>query len=369
MTIESVRVSLGRRSYDILIGPGLLSTLPKHVDSLLLRPKLAIITDRTVAETHLAGLCGGLERRGIKVDVFVVEPGEASKSWSVLRETVEWLLSIGTERNDIVAALGGGVIGDLAGFAAAILRRGVRLVQLPTTLLAQVDSSVGGKTGINSTSGKNLVGAFHQPSLVVADTEALRSLDRRQFLAGYGEVAKYGLLGDRVFFDWLEANSQLVAAMDETALIAIVRRCCEIKAAIVQADETEQGQRALLNLGHTFGHALEAAYGYTDRLLHGEAVAIGCGLAATLSSRLGYCRSDLPAEVRSHFRRMGMKDTALDVDGPRPAVSRLMALIDQDKKVVMGKARYVLLREIGDAFVAENVDPGRVRDLLSTELG
>jgi 3-dehydroquinate synthase len=267
----------------------------------------------------------------------------------------------------VVVALGGGVIGDLAGFAAAVLRRGVRFVQVPTTLLAQVDSSVGGKTGINTSHGKNLVGAFHQPSLVLCDIGVLETLPARDFLAGYGEVVKYGLLGDASFFDWLEENGPALVG-DPVLRQQAVRRSVEMKAEIVARDETEEGDRALLNLGHTFCHALEAATGYSDRLLHGEGVAVGCALAFELSQRLGLCSQEAPSRVRAHLRAMGMKVDVADIPGDLPNADGLLALMGQDKKVIDGRLRFVLARGIGEAFVAEDVDPAAVRALLADAL-
>jgi 3-dehydroquinate synthase len=273
------------------------------------------------------------------------------------------------ERRDVVIAFGGGVVGDLAGFAAAVLRRGVRFVQIPTTLLAQVDSSVGGKTGINTAQGKNLIGAFHQPSLVLADLDVLRTLTLREFLAGYGEVAKYGLLGDAGFFDWLEVNGPALAAGDISARQHAVTRSVEMKAGIVSRDETEEGERALLNLGHTFCHALEKATGFGDRLLHGEGVAIGCVLAFELSQRLGLCSQESPSRVRAHLRQMGMKTDLADIPGDLPDADALLALMGQDKKVIDGRLRFVLARGIGEAFVAEDVPSDVVLSLLRSALG
>jgi 3-dehydroquinate synthase len=277
---------------------------------------------------------------------------------------VDWLLEARCERGDLVVALGGGVISDLAGFAAAILRRGVRLIQVPTSLLAQVDSSVGGKTGINTAHGKNLVGAFHQPSLVLADTDVLSTLPPRDLLAGYGEVAKYGLLGDAGFFAWLEAGGPALMRGDAAARTHAVRRSVEMKAAIVARDETEQGDRALLNLGHTFAHALEAATGYSDRLLHGEAVAIGCQLAFDLSARLSLCPQEAPSRVAAHLSAMGMRRSLRNVPGDLPGAEALLDLMGQDKKVVDGRLRFVLARDVGDAFVTADVPAGAVLDVL-----
>ncbi|MFP4406021.1 3-dehydroquinate synthase [Rhodosalinus sp.] len=368
MTIETLRVELGARGYDIRIGAGLLARAGAEIAPLLARPRVWVVADRAVAARHWATLEAGLAAEGIAARRFDLPPGEATKSWDRLREVVEWLLAERVERRDLVLALGGGVIGDLVGFAAAILRRGVRFVQLPTTLLAQVDSSVGGKTGINSPQGKNLIGAFHQPSLVLADIEALETLPRRDLLAGYAEVAKYGLLGDADFFEWLEEHGAAIAGGDLAARIEAVRRSCAMKAAIVARDETEQGERALLNLGHTFGHALEAATGYSDRLLHGEGVSAGCALAFELSARLGLCAQEEPSRVRAHFRDMGMVTDLADIPGPLPATQGLIALMAQDKKVVDGRLRFILAHGIGQAFVAKDVPEAPLRAVLDDAL-
>lgn len=363
--IETVHVPLGERAYDILIGPGLLASAAEHLAPLLKRQRVAVLTDETVASYHLDTLRTSLEGAGIAVDALALPPGEATKGWPQFTRAVEWLLETKVERNDIVIALGGGVIGDLAGFAAAVLRRGVRFVQIPTSLLAQVDSSVGGKTGINAPQGKNLIGAFHQPSLVLADTDVLETLPRRDFLAGYGEVVKYGLLGDAAFFDWLVTNGPALADGDEAARIYAVKRSCEMKADIVVRDETEQGDRALLNLGHTFCHALEAATGYSDRLLHGEGVAIGCALAFDLSAKMGLVSQEAPSRVREHLQAMGMKTNLRDIPGELPSSEALLELMSQDKKVINGQLRFILARGIGDAFVTADVDPNDVLDVLN----
>ncbi|TNF18658.1 MAG: 3-dehydroquinate synthase [Rhodobacteraceae bacterium] len=354
---ETVHVPLGTRAYDIRIGGGLLARAGAEIAPLLARPRVAVLSDENVAAAHMEGLRQGLAAEGIDMVALALPPGEGTKAWPQFSRAVEWLLDQKVERNDVVVALGGGVVGDLAGFAAAVLRRGVRFVQVPTSLLAQVDSSVGGKTGINAPQGKNLIGAFHQPSLVLADTDVLKSLPRRDFLAGYGEVVKYGLLGDAAFFDWLEVNGPALAAGDEAARIHAVRRSCEMKAEIVVRDETEQGDRALLNLGHTFCHALEAATGYSDRLLHGEGVAVGCALAFELSARLGLCAQEDPSRVRAHLTSMGMKCDLRDIPGDLPSAEALLELMGQDKKVVDGTLRFVLARGIGAAFVTSDV-PG-----------
>ena len=365
---DRVRVDLGARSYDVVVGQGLLARAGALIAPLLHRPRVAVLTDRTVAGPHLAALEAGLAAEGIAMEAHALAPGEATKGWSGLTEAVEWLLDVRVERRDVVVALGGGVVGDLAGFAAAVLRRGVRFVQVPTTLLAQVDSSVGGKTGINTRHGKNLVGAFHQPALVLADIDLLATLPPRDLRAGYGEVVKYGLLGDAAFFDWLETNGPALARGDAAALGHAVRRSVEMKAAIVARDETEEGDRALLNLGHTFGHALEAATGYSDRLLHGEGVAVGCALAFDLSARLGLCAQETPSRVRAHLGEMGLVTDLGDIPGTLPDADGLLALMAQDKKVRDGRLRFILARAIGDSFVATDVDPAEVRRLLSDAL-
>ena len=316
--IQTVHVDLPGRAYDIQIGEGVLSHAGDMVGAMGGRKHVCIVTDENVAALHLARLQDTLSTAGLTSAALSLPPGEGTKSWIALERTVEWLLAEKVERGDVVIAFGGGVIGDLAGFAAAILRRGVRFVQIPTSLLAQVDSSVGGKTGINSPIGKNLIGAFHQPSLVLAATALLGTLTQRDFLAGYGEVVKYGLLGDAGFFEWLEKQGPALAAGDMDARVQAVTRSCQMKADIVQRDETEQGDRALLNLGHTFCHALEAATGYSDRLLHGEGVAIGCALAFELSSRMGLCSQEDPSRVRAHLRDMGMKVDIADIPGDLP---------------------------------------------------
>jgi 3-dehydroquinate synthase len=365
--MDRVKVALGARSYEVRIGQGLIGRAGAEIAPLLRRRRVAVITDETVAGLHLEALRTGLGAEGIEAAALALPAGEATKGWPEFTRAVEWLLEQKVERRDVVIAFGGGVIGDLAGFAAAVLRRGVRFVQIPTTLLAQVDSSVGGKTGINSSHGKNLIGAFHQPSLVLADIDVLGSLSARDFLAGYGEVVKYGLLGDAGFFDWLEREGPRLAASAELAQAA-VRRSVEMKAEIVARDETEEGDRALLNLGHTFGHALEAATGYSDRLLHGEGVAIGCALAFELSQRLGLCSQEAPSRVRAHLRAMGMKVELGDIPGELPGAEGLMRLMAQDKKVVDGRLRFILARAIGEAFVADQVDPAEVKALLAEAL-
>ena len=366
--IDKVRVELAERSYDILIGPGLLPRAGAMIAPILRRPRVAVVTDETVAALHLDALREGLAGQGIEMVALALPPGESTKGWPQFERTVEWLLEQRVERRDVVVALGGGVIGDLAGFAAAVLRRGVRFVQVPTSLLAQVDSSVGGKTGINAPQGKNLIGAFHQPAMVLCDIDVLATLPERDYLAGYGEVVKYGLLGDAAFFEWLEVNGPVAARGSAEARAHAVRRSCQMKAAIVERDETEQGDRALLNLGHTFCHALESATGYSDRLLHGEGVAIGCALAFELSARLGLCPQEEPGRVRAHLRAMGMKTDIADIPGDLPGPDALLDLMGQDKKVIDGQLRFILARGIGDAFVTSDVPRETVRDLLAEAL-
>ncbi|MEX0364814.1 MAG: 3-dehydroquinate synthase [Ruegeria sp.] len=365
---QTVHVELGERSYDVEIGPDLLAEAGARIAPLLKRPRVAVLTDETVAGLHLDGLRDGLGRAGIEMVSLALPAGEATKGWPQFERAVEWLLAEKVERRDVVVAFGGGVIGDLAGFAAAVLRRGVRFVQIPTSLLAQVDSSVGGKTGINAPQGKNLIGAFHQPSLVLADTAVLGTLTARDFLAGYGEVVKYGLLGDAGFFDWLEAQGPALAAGDMEARVQAVTRSVQMKADIVARDETEQGDRALLNLGHTFCHALEAATGYSDRLLHGEGVAIGCALAFELSARLGLCSQEDPSRVRAHLKAMGMKTDLADIPGDLPGAEALVDLMAQDKKVVDGQLRFILARGIGQAFVTSDVPREAVLSVLEDAL-
>lgn len=367
MTIDVVPVALGARSYEVRIGPGLIDRAGEEIAPLLRRRKVAVVTDETVASLHLDRLMAALAAQGIAATSLALPAGEATKSWPHLARATEWLLEQNVERRDVVVALGGGVIGDLIGFASAILRRGVRFVQIPTTLLAQVDSSVGGKTGINTAQGKNLVGSFHQPSLVLADTGILETLPARDFLAGYGEVVKYGLLGDSAFFDWLEQNGPHLAENPQARQRAVVRSV-QMKAEIVARDETEEGDRALLNLGHTFCHALEKATGYSDRLLHGEGVAIGCALAFELSQRLGLCSQEAPSRVRAHLRAMGTKVDLADIPGDLPSAEALLRLMGQDKKVVDGRLRFILARGIGAAFVTDQVPQETVLSVLNDAL-
>jgi 3-dehydroquinate synthase len=363
-----VEVALGERSYEIAIGPGLLAEAGERIAALSPGARVAVVTDETLAKLHLPALADNLERAGIRQNAVVIRPGEASKSFPVFAQVCEELIATRVERGDLVVAFGGGVVGDLAGFAAAVVRRGMRFVQIPTTLLAQVDSSVGGKTGINSTHGKNLVGAFHQPILVLADTEVLDTLPGREFRAGYAEVAKYGLIGDAPFFHWLEDNWPSILAGGPAREMAIAV-ACRAKAAIVARDETETGERALLNLGHTFGHALEAVTGYdAARLVHGEGVAIGMVLAHELSARLGLCSQEEPSRVAAHLSAVGLPTRLSDVPGGTGTAETLMAAITQDKKVRRGTLTFILTRGIGKSFIAHDVDPASVRAYLEDKL-
>jgi 3-dehydroquinate synthase len=366
-----VDVALGERTYDIVIGRDVLQSLGARVASLRPGVRTAIVTDRTVARYWLEKTEASLDEAGIASSRIIVDEGESSKTYACLEKVSEALISAKIERNDLVIALGGGVVGDLAGFAAAILRRGVDFVQVPTSLLAQVDSSVGGKTGINSPQGKNLLGAFHQPVLVIADTAVLDTLSPRQFRAGYAEVAKYGVLGDEAFFSWLEANHADVFKGGAAREHAIATSC-RAKAAIVSRDERETGERALLNLGHTFGHALEAATGFSDRLFHGEGVAVGMVLAAEFSASLGMIGQADAARVKRHLADVGLPTHLQDIAGFAQEgladADALMNLMAQDKKVRRGRLTFILLEAVGRAVIAKDVEPARVRDFLKAKL-
>jgi len=367
----NVEVALADRAYDIVIGRGVLSSLGERVARLRPGVRTAIVTDRTVAKHWLEPAEASLAASGIPTSRIVVEEGEISKTYAGLEKVSEALIAAKIERNDLVIALGGGVVGDLAGFAAAILRRGVDFVQVPTSLLAQVDSSVGGKTGINSPQGKNLLGAFHQPVLVIADTAVLDTLSPRQFRAGYAEVAKYGVLGDEAFFTWLEKNHADIFKGSAAREHAIATSC-RAKAGVVSRDERETGERALLNLGHTFGHALEAATGFSDRLFHGEGVAIGMTLAAQFSAKLGMIGEQDAARVERHLIEAGLPTRLQDIAGFAQEgladADALMALMAQDKKVKRGKLTFILLEAVGRAVIAKDVEPAPVRDFLKDKL-
>jgi len=364
----TIEVTLPGRSYPIGIGEGLIASAGRRIAAALPGARCAVVTDQNVAALYLAPLKASLEGQGLFLGDAVVAAGEASKSFPVSARLCETLLKLGVERGDCVVALGGGVVGDLAGFAASILRRGVRLVQVPTTLLAQVDSSVGGKTGIDTPQGKNLIGTFHQPSLVLADVSALSTLAPREFRAGYAEVMKYGLLGDAPFFAWLEQHWPQVFSGEDGERLKAIETSVRAKASIVEADEREEtGKRALLNLGHTFGHALEAFAGYSDRLLHGEAIAIGMRLAFTYSVEQGLCPAEDAACVERHLAAVGLPSRIADILGKTPTTGQLLRLMAQDKKVKGGKLALVLVRGIGEAFVERDVPLDRLTAFLERE--
>ncbi|KAB2858726.1 MAG: 3-dehydroquinate synthase [Bauldia sp.] len=361
--LHTVHVALGERAYDIVIGDDLLDEAGERLAAMFPGRRYGIVTDSEVARAQLPRLRRSLQRAGLGFAEIVVPNGEASKSWDRLGEVVDAVLAARLERGDLILALGGGVIGDLAGFAAAIARRGMDFVQLPTSLLAQVDSSVGGKTGINSPHGKNLIGAFHQPRLVLADLASLATLPPREFAAGYAEVVKYGLIDDEAFYFWLEENRAEIFAGGPARAEAIAR-CCAAKARFVLADEKETGVRALLNLGHTFGHALEKATGYSQRLLHGEGVAIGMVLAHAFSARLGLAPRQDTGRIAAHLSAAGLPTRLADIPGELPGTDALVEAIGQDKKVVRGALTFILTRGIGQAFIERNVAPAEVAAFL-----
>lgn len=368
MSTETVNVALGPRNYDILVGDSLIDGAGASLSPYLRRPFTVIVTDETVNAAHGDRLRHALSAAGVGHETIALAPGEATKSFAQLEALTEALLGYGVERGDLVIAFGGGVIGDLTGFAAAILRRGCRFAQIPTTLLAQVDSSVGGKTAINSRHGKNLVGAFHQPVVVLADIGVLDTLPARQLRAGYAEIVKYGALGDAAFFRWLETNGARLIGGDKSARREAVVRSCAAKAAIVASDEREDGARALLNLGHTFGHALEAACGYSDRLLHGEAVAAGIGLAFDFSVAEGLCPAADAARLKAHFRDSGLPTGLAEIDGSSAITpDALLALMMQDKKVDQGRLTLILARGIGEAFIVRDAQADAVLRFLAAQ--
>lgn len=371
--LHKVPVHLGERSYSIEIGTGLLAGLGNIVERIKPGARCAIVSDENVASHYLtqleAALGGEANHLGSLLGSVVLPAGESTKCYGELERLTRELLELGVERNDMVIAFGGGVIGDLAGFASSILRRGVDFVQVPTSLLAQVDSSVGGKTGINTPEGKNLIGTFCQPRHVTIDIDVLKTLPERQLRAGFAEVIKYGLLGDAAFFDWLSANGKDVLTLNENALSEAIRISCEAKARVVAEDEKEGGRRALLNLGHTFGHALEAHAGYCDRLLHGEAISIGMCLAFDLSAELELCSGQDAGRVPGYFSTVGLPTRISDVDWTTPPTrDDLMSLMMQDKKVERGKLKLILARAIGDAFVCDTVTHDQLSDFLDSKL-
>ena len=369
MSSERLRVDLGARSYDIVIGSGLLETSGALMQGVLRQKRAIVVTDETVAALHLPRLKRGLDAAGIAHQVVVLPPGEQSKDFTHFAKLADDILALGIERRTPLIALGGGVIGDLTGFAAATLLRGLDYVQIPTTLLAQVDSSVGGKTAIDTRHGKNLVGAFHQPMLVLADIDALSTLPRRELLAGYAEVVKYGLIRDRAFFDWLETNGAALVAGDAALRRQAVLVSCQWKARVVAADEREEGERALLNFGHTFGHALEVETGFGEALLHGEAVALGMRLAFDLAAGRGLCPPPAAERVARHFAAVGLPTELLRLaNGRSLAADGLLAHMRHDKKVRDGQITLILPRDIGDAFISRDVAPEILRDFLAREL-
>lgn len=361
---EHVTVGLGDRAYDIHVGAGL---APGALLKPLVRPgaTVPVVTDAHVADLHLAPFLAALADAGIAAKPIVMPAGEGSKSFAGLESLTGQLLDMGLDRNGLIVALGGGVIGDLTGFAAGVLKRGVAFAQVPTTLLAQVDSSVGGKTAINAPQGKNLIGLFHQPRIVIADTALLATLPRRELLAGYAEVVKYGALGDADFFNWLEAHGAAALAGDQDALIGAVAHSCRMKAAIVARDERESGERALLNLGHTFGHALEAATGFSDRLIHGEGVAVGMALAFRLSVELGLCPGQDADRFIRHLKAVGLPAAISDIPGTRPNTDELIGHMGHDKKVSDGKLTFILLKGLGQAFVTREVPLAALKSVLT----
>ncbi len=362
---ETIPVGLGERSYEIHVSGGLLARAGEFLAPFA-RGTVPVVTDSNVAALHLEPLTAALAKANIRIHPIVLAPGEGTKSFAGLEKLTGELLRANVDRGGLIVALGGGVIGDLVGFAAGVLKRGVDFAQIPTTLLAQVDSSVGGKTAINTPEGKNLVGLFYQPRIVIADIATLKTLPKRELLAGYAEIVKYGALGDAGFFDWLEANGAKALAGDDAALAYIVARSCRMKAAIVARDERETGERALLNLGHTFGHALEAATGFSDRLLHGEGVAVGTVLALDLSARLGLSPAADTQRYARHLKAVGLPAAIADIPGPRADADTLIAAMAHDKKVKDGKLTFVLVKGIGHSFTARDVPLEQVRAVLSS---
>jgi 3-dehydroquinate synthase len=360
---ERIPVALDGRDYDIHVGTGLLARAGELIAPFG-RGVTPVVTDTHVAALHMDSLLASLKEAGIRAEPVVVPAGEETKSFAGLEKLTAALLKTGVDRGGLVIALGGGVVGDLTGFAAGVLKRGVDFAQIPTTLLSQVDSSVGGKTGINTAEGKNLVGLFHQPRIVIADISTLKTLPRRELLAGYAEVVKYGALGDAQFFAWLEANGASALAGDASALTRIVAHSCRMKADIVARDEREMGERALLNLGHTFGHALESATGYSQRLLHGEGVAIGMVLALRLSARLGHAQTADADRLEAHLRSVGLPAAIDDIAGPRPQPGDVLAHMLHDKKAKDGRLTFVLAHGMGRAFLSRDVPLSAVREML-----
>ncbi len=368
MSQERLRVDLGGRAYDIVVGAGVLKDAGKEIVALKRAKRTFVVADDHTAGLHLEALTQSLDAAGLSHTKAVLPPGEASKSFGVLEQLVSQMLDAKIERGDLVVALGGGVIGDLAGFAAGITKRGLDYVQVPTTLLAQVDSSVGGKTAIDMPQGKNLVGLFHQPCLVLADTAVLDTLPEREMRAGYAEILKYGLIGDAAFAAWVGGNARAVLDKAGPERTKAIVTSCRMKARVVEADEREAGQRALLNLGHTFAHAIEACAGYSGKVLHGEAVAVGCAMAFDLSERLKLCPPGQASRVRTWFAAAGLPTSFADLPELGASADDLIEIMKQDKKAAGGKLVFVLARGIGQAFVANDVDPESVAALLADAL-
>ena len=369
METKIVTIDLDTRSYDIYIGDSLIYRMNDFMPQEVEGKSIFIVTDTNVQPYAERIHALFSENNARSCALHVVPAGEATKSFQRVEEVCGWMLENGLNRDSIVMAVGGGVIGDLTGFCASVVMRGVPYMQVPTTLLSQVDSSVGGKTGINTKQGKNLVGSFYQPSAVIADIETLQTLPRRELLAGYAEVLKYGLIQDSGFFSWLEKNGERVINLEKDAVAHAIEVSCKAKATTVEADETEQGRRALLNFGHTFGHALEAEAGYDGTLLHGEAISIGMVMAMDLSNRMGLCSEDDFIRLEEHLVKIGLPTRASLIDGLETNVDRLIKIMERDKKVKNGKMVFVVANAIGDAFLSDTVSPKLVRDVLVHSLG
>lgn len=364
---ETISVHLAARSYDVHAGPGLLARAGQLIAPFAPSKRVFVVTDHNVRELHGRTLTGSIEAAGMRHFVFSTDPGEATKTFGGLEPLLSAMLQRGIAKNDLIVAFGGGVVGDLTGLAAGLVKRGIPFVQIPTTLLAQVDSSVGGKTAIDVPEGKNLVGLFHQPRMVIADTKVLETLPERERRAGYAEIVKAGLIADAAFYGWCEAHAEQILACDQQALAHAVAHAIRFKAFVVEADEMEQGERALLNLGHTFAHALEAHGGYSTQLLHGEAVAAGIGLAFQLSANLGLCSDDDCTRVRDHLDAAGFVTDLRHLPGAPFDIERLMTLMAADKKAEAGKLTFILARGIGRAFIERDTPAEVVRELLQQE--
>ncbi len=367
MKMKFINAKYNGFTHKIIIGNKILNELTLFLKKHQFNSKLCIVTDKNVANHHLSSLLKCLNDSKIKFDVLVLNPGEKTKSWFNLKKVVEWLLSNQVERNDFIVSLGGGVIGDLTGFACSIARRGIKIIHIPTTLLSQVDSSIGGKTGINSLQGKNLVGTFHHPSLILSDISFLKTLKKREFLSGYAEVVKKALIKDYNFFKWLE-NKDYNDLRDKKNIIDIIFKSCEIKVNFVQNDEKEKGERALLNLGHTFGHALESANNYSTNLLHGEAVIIGCCLALELSKKLNLIKYDQCERIKRHFKKLNFNTKIKQIQSGNFTTKKLIDIMYQDKKVVNKQLNFILLKKIGKGHIQKDVDVNIVKSILNESL-